>query len=131
MKNKIIQFVKNHPFLYNLAKKFNRKLNRVPVKVDYVTRIIYYTYTMKSEEDLEKIRKHYSTIKKLNTKPFVIIDNNELNKFIHKYIRENTDIMFASLDYFKKYHKLLSANRMILLDFNKDYEDEELLEYLQ
>ena len=67
MKNKIIQFVKNHPFLYNLAKKFNRKLNRVPVKVDYVTRIIYYTYTMKSEEDLEKIRKHYSTIKKLNT----------------------------------------------------------------
>lgn len=131
MKNKIIQFVKNHPFLYNLAKKFNRKLNRVPVKVDYVTRIIYYTYTMKSEEDLEKIRKHYSTIKKLNTKPFVIIDNNELNKFIHKYIRENTDIMFASLDYFKKYHKLLSANRMILLDFNKDYENEELLEYLQ
>ena len=131
MKNKIIQFVKNHPFLYNLAKKFNRKLNRVPVKVDYVTRIIYYTYTMKSEEDLEKIRKHYSTIKKLNTKPFVIIDNNELNKFIHKYIRENTDIMFASLDYFKKYHKLLSANRMILLDFNKDYENEELLEFLQ
>lgn len=131
MKNKIIQFVKNHPFLYNLAKKFNRKLNRVPVKVDYVTRIIYYTYTMKSEEDLEKIRKHYSTIKKLNTKPFVIIDNKELNKFIHKYIRENTDMMFASLDYFKKYHKLLSANRMILLDFNKDYESEELLEYLQ
>ena len=131
MKNKIIQFVKNHPFLYNLGKKFNRKLNRVPVKVDYVTRIIYYTYTMKSEENLEKIRKHYSTIKKLNTKPFVIIDNNELNKFIHKYIRENTDIMFASLDYFKKYHKLLSANRMILLDFNKDYENEELLEYLQ
>lgn len=131
MKNKIIQFVKNHPFLYNLAKKFNRKLNRVPVKVDYVTRIIYYTYTMKNEEDLEKIRKHYSTIKKLNTKPFVIIDNNELNKYIHKYIRENTDMMFASLDYFKKYHKLLSANRMILLDFNKDYEDEELLEYLQ
>ena len=131
MKNKIIQFVKNHPFLYNLAKKFNRKLNRVPVKVDYVTRIIYYTYTMKSEEDLEKIRKHYSTIKKLNTKPFVIIDNNELNKFIHKYIRENTDIMFASLDYFKKYHKTLSASRMVLLDFNKDYEDEELLEYLQ
>lgn len=131
MKNKIIQFVKNHPFLYNLAKKFNRKLNRVPVKVDYVTRIIYYTYTMKNEEDLEKIRKHYSTIKKLNTKPFVIIDNKELNKFIHKYIRENTDIMFASLDYFKKYHKLLSANRMILLDFNRDYENEELLEYLQ
>lgn len=131
MKNKIIQFVKNHPFLYNLAKKFNRKLNRVPVKVDYVTRIIYYTYTMKSEEDLEKIRKHYSTIKKQNTKPFVIIDNKELNKFIHKYIRENTDMMFASLDYFKKYHKTLSASRMVLLDFNRDYEDEELLEYLQ
>ena len=88
MKNKIIQFVKNHPFLYNLAKKFNRKLNRVPVRVDYVTRVIYYTYTMKNEDDLKKIREHYSKAKRLNTKPYVIIDNNELNKYIHKYISE-------------------------------------------
>lgn len=131
MKNKIIQFIKNHPFLYNLAKKFNRKLNRVPVKVDYVTRIIYYTYTMKNEEDLEKIRKNYNTIKRTETKLFIILDNKDLNKNIHRYIRENTDIMFASLDYFKKYHKTLNTNKIVLLDYNRDYKDYELLEYLK
>ena len=131
MKNKIIQFVKNHPFLYNLAKKFNRKLNRVPVKVDYITRNIYYTYTMQSEDNLNTIRENYNRIKKPWTKLFIVIDNNELNKNIHRYIRENTDIMFASLDYFRKYHKTINAGRMVLLDFNKNYEFEEILDYLQ
>lgn len=131
MKNKIIQFIKKHPFLYNLAKKFNRKLNRVPVKVDYVSRAIYYTYIMKNQGEIELIRNNYNHIKKQNTKLLIIVDNKDLNKYIHKYIRENTDILFASLDYFKKYHKTISASRMILLDYNKNYEEQELLNYLQ
>lgn len=131
MKNKIIKYVKKHPFLYNLAKKVNRRLNRVPVKVDYVTKSIYYTYIMKNQGELELIKNNYASIKKLNTKLFVIIDNKDLNKFIHKYIRENTNIQFASMDYFKKYHKTINANRMVVLDYNKDYKEQELLDYLQ
>ena len=130
MKNKIIKFIKNHKFLYNLAKKFNRRFNRVPVKVDYVTRIIYYAYTMKNQGEIELIRKHYNNIKKYDTRPLIIVDNKDLNKYIHKYIRENTDIMFASLDYFKKYHKNINANRVVLLDYKKDYEEQEILNYL-
>ncbi len=130
MKNKIIKFIKNHKFLYNLAKKFNRRFNRVPVKVDYVTRIIYYAYTMKNQGEIELIRKHYNNIKKYDTRPLIIVDNKDLNKYIHKYIRENTDIMFASLDYFKKYHKNINANRVVLLDYKKDYEGQEILNYL-
>lgn len=130
MKNKIIKFIKNHKFLYNLAKKFNRRFNRVPVKVDYVTRIIYYAYTMKNQGEIELIRKHYNNIKKYDTRPLIIVDNKDLNKYIHKYIKENTDIMFASLDYFKKYHKNINANRVVLLDYKKDYEGQEILNYL-
>lgn len=131
MKNKMIQFIKKHPSLYNLAKKINRKLNRVPIKVDYVTRILYYTYIMKNQGELELIRNHYNNIRKQNTKLFIIVDNIELNKYMHKYIRENTDIMFTSLDYFKRYNKTISSNKMILLDYKKDYSDQGLLNYLQ
>ena len=131
MKNKIIQFIKKHPFLYNLAKKINRRMNNVPVKVDYVTNTIYYTYMLKKEEELPLIKKHYNTIKRDNTKLLVIVDNKEYNKYLHKWIRENVKVLFASLDYFKKYHKNLNANRLVLLDYNQGIRNIELLEYLQ
>lgn len=131
MKNKLIQFVKKHPFLYNLAKKINRKFNKVPVKVDYVTNVIYYTYILKKEEELPLIKKHFNKLKKENTKLFIVVDNKEYNKYIHKFIRENINILFASLDYFKTYHKNLNANRIILLDYNQDYTNMEILDYLQ
>lgn len=131
MKNKIIQFVKKHPFLYNMAKRINRNLKRMPIRVSYTTNTFFYTYVMKDKEELELIKKHYKGIKKYNTKLLIVIDNPKYNICINKFIRENIDVLFASLDYFKIYHEEIKANRLLILDYNKDYSQEEILNYLQ
>ena len=131
VKNKIIQFIKKHPFLYNLAKKFNRKTESIPVKIDYVTNTIYYTYLLKKEEELPLIKKHYNAIRKDNTRLFVIVDNAEYNKYMHKFIRENVNVLFASLDFFKTYHKNLNANRLVMLDYHQDMSNTEVLDFLK
>lgn len=128
MVNKIIAFIKKSPFLYNLAKRVNRafaKTSNVPKKAAAFS---YYVYIMKSEDELDKIIEHYNEIKKFNTKLFVLVDNKKLNILIHKFIRENPDICFASFDYFKKYRSKLSNYRVMWLNYTDA--DRQLLNYL-
>lgn len=130
MKNKIIQFIKKHPFLYNTAKKINRKLNKIQVREDYEVKSTFYVYVMKEEHEFELIKKHYAKISNYNTKLLIIINNPNYNKYIHKYIRENPDILFISLDYFKKYHKTINVDKFVFLDYNNNSNQEEILEYV-
>ena len=104
MKNIIIKFIKKHRSLYNLAKKVNRRLNRIQGNSYVNSNIIFYAYIMKNNKDLELIKKHYQKVKRYNTKLLVLIDNYECSKKIHRYIRENVGISFASIDYFRAYH---------------------------
>ena len=128
MKDKIIKFVKKHPFLYNLAKKVNRKLNRVPPKKEYTSSYIYFTYQMEDLNELKKIRSHYNSIKNNNSKLFIIIKNKDYQIEMNRIIRENLDILFADLNYFEKYQKKLRLGNLLLLDYRNDYKD--ILKYL-
>ena len=129
MKNKIIRFIKNHPFLYNLAKKINRRLKVTRPKKSYSSDYIYYTYILKEAGELNKIKEHYKKIERENTKLFVIVDNEEYSQYIHKFIRENVNILFASMQYFKKYNKKLKLNKYLLLDYRNN-EFDSLLNYI-
>lgn len=129
MKNKIIRFIKNHPFLYNLAKKINRRLKVTPPKKSYSSDYIYYAYILKEAGELNKIKEHYKRIERENTKLFVIVDNEEYSQYIHKFIRENVNILFASMQYFEKYNKKLKLNKYLLLDY-KDNKFDSLLNYI-
>lgn len=127
MINIIIRIVKKSPFLYNLAKKINRKRNPMPLPKTNKS-ILYYSYIMKEESDLEKIKENYSQIKKYNSKLFILVKNESLNLSLHKFIRKNPDICFASFDYFKKYRSFLSCFKAIWINIAD--EDRELLKYL-
>ena len=129
MKNKIIRFIKNHPFLNNLAKKINRRLKVTPPKKSYSSDYIYYAYILKEAGELNKIKEHYKKIERENTKLFVIVDNEEYSQYIHKFIRENVNILFASMQYFKKYNKKLKLNKYLLLDYRNN-EFDSLLNYI-
>lgn len=129
MKNKIIRFIKNNPLLYNIAKKINRSLKITPPKKSYSSDYIYYTYILKEAGELNKIKEHYKKIERENTKLFIIVDNEENCKYIHKFIRENVNILFASMQYFKKYNKKLKLNKYLLLDY-KDNKFDSLLNYI-
>lgn len=128
MKDKIIKFIKKHPFFYNLAKKVNRKLNRVPPKKEYSSSFVYFTYQMENLEELEKIRKHFNAIKNNNSKLFIIIKNKDYQIEMNRIMRENLDILFADLNYFEKYQKKLGLGNLLLLDYRIDYSD--ILKYL-
>ena len=128
MVNLLIRFVKKSPFLYNLAKRINRILNRnntVPKREKYIT---YYCYIMKDLSELTAIKEDYSNLQKYNTKLFILINNTSYNIIIHKIIRENPDICFADFDYFKKYQAKLSNYKMMWLNFTN--KDRILLDYL-
>ena len=112
MINFLIRIVKKSRFLYNLAKKVNRKINPMPLpKIN--KSFLYYSYIMKEDSDLEKIKENYSQIKKHNSKLFILVKNENLNLSMNKFIRENPDICFASFDYFKKYRSVLSCFKTI------------------
>ena len=129
MKDKIIKFIKKRPFLYNLAKKVKRKLDRISPKEGYPSKVIFYTYFMKDKEELELIKKHYQAIKTDKSKLLIIITNVECQQYIHKFIRENLDILFADLNYFKKYQKKMTMDRILLLDYHQEKE-KEFLSYI-
>lgn len=129
LKDKLIKFVKKHPFLYNLAKKINRKLNRIPPKQDYQSKVVYYTYMLEEENELELIKEHYSTLQTDNSKLFIINMNKKNQINMHKWIRNNSDILFADLNYFEKYHKKALADRLMLLDY-KQNKQKEVLSYI-
>lgn len=130
MKNMIIKFIKKHRSLYNLAKKVNRRLNRIQGNSYVNSNVIFYAYIMKDNKDLELIKKHYRNVKRYNTKLLVLIDNYECSKKIHRYIRENVGISFASIDFFRTYHKELSVNKIVFLDY-RDNNNEEILSYIK
>lgn len=129
MKSQLIKFIKRHPYLYNLAKKVNRRLNRIPPKQEEQSNIVYYTYMLENKEELEMIKEHYKKIQANKSKLFVIIDNPREQVNMHKWIRENLDILFADLNYFKKYRKKMLLDRIVLLDY-KVQEQKELLSYI-
>lgn len=129
MKNKLIKFVKKHPFLYNLAKKVNRKLKKIPPKNEYKTNVIYYIYTMRKKDEIEKIKEHYNKIKSNNSRLLIVVDNIEYSLYMHELIRENQGISFADLNYFKKYNKNLSGKKYIMLDYNQENID--IIKYMK
>ncbi len=130
MKNMIIKFIKKHRSLYNLAKKVNRKLNRIQGTTSINCNYILYAYVMKDKKDLDLIKKHYMNIKRYNTKLFILIDNYECSKKIHQYIRENIGILFASVDFFRTYHKQFRADKIVFLSY-KNSDNEEILSYIK
>ncbi len=125
----IIRFVKKNPFLYNLAKRVNGRLNRnsIPAVSKNVTST-YYAYIIKNLNELETVKKKYEDLQKYNTKLFVLVDNPNYNIMMHKLIRENPDISFASFDYFKKYSAKLTNNNFMWLNYSET--DGQLLDYL-
>ena len=128
MINFLIRLVKKSPFLYNLEKKINRLLKRntaAPKREKYIT---YYCYIMKNLNELDAIKENYKNLQKYNTKLFILINNPSYNIIINKIIRENPDICFADLDYFKKYQAKLSNYRMMWLNYTD--KDSILLNYL-
>lgn len=129
MKDKLIKLVKKHPYLYNLAKKVNRKLNRIPPKQEYQSKIIYYTYILEEEKELELIKEHYQSIRTDKSKLFVILTNPKYQLDMNKWIRNNLDILFADLNYFKKYHKKMLLDKVTLIDY-KMQKQRELLSYI-
>ena len=129
MKNMIIKFVKKHRSLYNLAKKVNRKLNRVQVSKCMDSNIIFYAYIMKENKELELIKKHYLKNKRYNSKLLIIIDNYECSKNIHKYIRNNIGIYFASMDFYRTYNKKIDVNKLVFLDYKDS--NEKILNYIK
>ena len=128
MINLIIRLIKKSPFLYNLAKKVNRLLNRnnsVPKREKYVT---YYGFIMKNLEELPLIKEKYKNLQKYNTNLFILVDNPSYNIIMHKIIRENPEICFASFDYFKTHQAKLSNYRIMWLNYTDA--DIQLLDYL-
>ena len=130
MKNKLIKFIKKHPYLYNLAKKVNRRLNRISPKQEYQSKYIYYTYMLEDEKELEKIKKHYQEVKTDISKLFIINTNPKYQPIMHQWIRDNQNILFADLNYFKKYKRKMLLDKVILLDY-KTQNQKELLSYIQ
>lgn len=130
MKNKLIKFVKKHPYLYNLAKKVNRILKKIPPKQEYQSNTVYYTYMLENEEELELIKKHYQMIKTDKSKLFIVVNNPKYQLNINKWIRKNLDILFADLNYFKKYRKNMLIDKVILLDYKMQNKNE-LLSYIK
>ncbi len=129
MINSIIRLVKKSPFLYNLAKKVNRMLNpKAFISSAPETDLIFYAYILKSPDELATIRKKYQGLQKYNTKLFILVDNPNYNIILHKLIRENPDICFASSNYFERYHKKLSNNKIIWLNYTES--QSKLLDYL-
>lgn len=129
MINYIILFIKKNPFLYNLAKKINAKLN----KTDYsdftgIPEIIYYAFIMKNPDELSAIKENYKNLQKYNTKLFVLVDNPDCDIIMHKLIRENPDISFASAHYFKKHRAKLLNHKLLWLNYTDS--DVEMLDYL-
>ena len=79
-------------------------------------------------DELEKIRKHFNSIKNNNSKLFIIIKNKDYQIEMNRIMRENLDILFADLNYFEKYQKKLGLGNLLLLDYRNDYND--ILKYL-
>ena len=129
MKDKIIKIIKKSPFLYNLAKKVNQILNKKPEVQKYESKTIYYTYMLNEEKELDLIKEHYKKIKEANSRLFVINTNPKNRINMHSWIRNNLDVSFADINYFKKYQTKLSTERMIILDYKSDKE-QELLSYI-
>ena len=128
MINSIIRLLKKIPFLYNLAKKVNSILNKKNTVAKNQVYIIHYGFILKNLEELEAIKEKYKSLQKYNTKLFVLVDNPSYNIIMHKLIKENPDISFASFDYFKRYHAKFSNYRVMWLNYTDA--DSELLDYL-
>lgn len=128
IKNSIIAFIKKNPFLYNLAKKVNRKLSNNQTAYKRNPSYLYYGYIIKSEEELSAVTEHYNSVKRYDTHMICITYNPECNLAIHRLIRENPDICFMSFDYFKRYHLKFSNYRIIWLNYTDEYS--EILNYI-
>ena len=129
MINYIILFIKKNPFLYNLAKKINARFKKTDDS-DFtgIPEIIYYAYIMKNPDELNIIKEKYENLQKYNTKLFVLIDNINCDIMMHKLIRENPDICFASSNYFKKHRAKLLNHKLMWLNYTE--QDVEMLDYL-
>lgn len=118
MKSAIIGIVKKNKFLYNLAKKVNRKLGNIPPKKEYKTsNKIYFTYILENTNDIDKIKEHYDSIKNEKSILLIVIDDIAISKNIHKLMRQYDDILFSDANYFKNYNKNFPFEKIVLIDY--------------
>lgn len=130
MKNTLIRIVKNNKFLYNFAKKINRRLNRIPPKKEYkYSDKTYYTYLLNNLNEIDKIEKHYNKIKNNKSELLIVIENDIISKDIHKLFRQYDNILFCDENYFRKYNKNFKCEKIILMDYNT--EPNEFLKYIR
>ena len=120
MINFAIRCVKRNPFLYNLAKRILANLNHKKSIALKEKKLTYFAFVLKDLEELPKIKEKYEKIRRFDTKLFILIDNPSYNILMHKFIRDNNDICFSSLDYFKRYDAKISNNRIIWFDLSAD-----------
>lgn len=130
MKDKIIKFIKKNPFLYNLGKKVNQILNKTNKVQKNNSDTIYYTYILDDENELETIKEHYKNNRKDNTKLLIINTNPENKIKIHFWMRNNLDISFADINYFKKYKTKMLLEKMELVNYKNDNVNE-ILSYIK
>lgn len=130
MKDKIIKFIKKNPFLYNLGKKVNQILSKTNKVQKNNSDTIYYTYILNDEKELEVIKEHYKKNKKDNSKLLIININPDNNIKIHFWMRNNLDISFADINYFKKYKTKMLLEKMELVNYKNDNQNE-MLSYIK
>ena len=130
MKNAIIKIVKSNKYLYKLAKKINRKLNRIPPKKEYkITDKTYFIYMLNNPDEVDKIKQHYNAIKTNKSELLIVIENKELSKDIHKLFRQNNGILFCDKNYFRNYNKKFICGKFVLMDYNN--KPNEFLKYIR
>lgn len=130
IKNAIVKLIKKVPFLYNLAKKVVNKKNKSLSYNNITNNDVYYIYIMKQEEELNEIKQHYDEIKKENSKLAIIVDDKDSYNYMHKIIRENINISFMDLQYFKTYNKKINVSKYILLDYKSNQYNKDIFEYV-
>jgi len=117
MKRRLIQFVKNNPFLYRQAKKVTRMIRQ---HEPFVNREYTYmcVYMLEDLDELPLIEKHFKKIQKPHYRLVVLVKG--YIDDIHQLIQENQHVTFLSMDYYEKYHSKLHLNNMYILDYKQD-----------
>lgn len=118
MKNLIVKIIKSNSFLYNLAKKFYRLLNKEPNVLPFVDDILYIGYELNDISELDSIKKNFENLNVSNSKIVLILKDYEIdvNDLMPDYI-------VISLNYFKKYHKKFRPNNLIMANSLKVFKD--------
>lgn len=112
MKNVISKIIKKNPYLYRLAKKVYRMIQREPEASVFVDEMVYVGYLLRNFDELDVIEKHFHQLSLSNSSILLIVFGNELD--IHSLMPKYSVISF---EYFKKYQKKFRPNNVFMLDY--------------